>query len=223
MYALPPQPVLIPRRLRELWWRWMLYMTAGELAGFAVPAITLPLFIALGWSDAAIAPLTLLAGACEGLAVGFAQALVLERVLADLSRREWMVATAWGAVIAYALAAIWNLMLNATNGVFTVAVIIAGIFIGIAFLLTMGTAQWFVLRKHVPRAGGWIAANAIAWPAGVAMPFITIALVPHGSPVVFNILAGVVGGVLMGLIVGALTGAALVWLLQGMWQHASQG
>jgi hypothetical protein len=198
-------------------------MTTGELVGFAVPAIALPIFVALGWSDAAIAPLTLLAGACEGLAVGFAQALVLERVLADLSRREWMVATAWGAVLAYALAAIWNLMLNVTNGVFTVAVIIAGIFIGIAFLLAMGTTQWLVLRKHVPRAGWWIPANALAWPAGVAMPFITIALVPDGSPIAFHIIAGVVGGVLMGFFVGALTGAALVWLLQGMWQHAPQG
>ena len=196
-------------------------MAAGELARFAVPAITLPILVALGWSDAMLAPLTLLAGACEGLAVGLAQALVLERVLPNLSVRAWTVVTAAGAVIAYALAAIWNLMLDATNGVFTAGVIVVGIFVGLGFMLTMGTAQWLVLRLHLPRAGWWIPANALAWPAGVALPFITLGLVPDGSPLIFNIIAGIVGGVLMGFVVGALTGGALVLLLQGKWQHAS--
>ena len=66
----------------------------------------------------------------------------------------------------------------------------------------------------MPRAGEWIVANALAWSLGVAMPFITLFLVPDGSPVWTFAVAGVLGGVLMGLVVGAVTGLFLVRLLQ---------
>jgi hypothetical protein len=86
--------------------------------------------------------------------------------------------------------------------------------LGILFLLSMGGAQWLALRRYVRRAGWWIAANAVAWPIGVAMPFITIGIIPDDSPVALMITAEIVGGVLMGVVVGAITGVVLVWLLR---------
>ena len=57
-----------------------------------------------------------------------------------------------------------------------------------------------------------MAANAVAWPLGVAMPFILLALVPDASPFWVWAVAGIASGVLMGLIVGAMTGLVLVRL-----------
>ena len=60
----------------------------------------------------------------------------------------------------------------------------------------------------------WVLANAIAWPLGVAVPFVGLALVPDGSPAAVWAAVGIVSGVLMGAVVGAITGIALVWLLR---------
>jgi hypothetical protein len=81
------------------------------------------------------------------------------------------------------------------------------------FLLSIGGAQWFELRKHIDKAWIWIIANAIAWPLGVVIPVFGIQLVPDSSAVWVFVLAGITSGVLMGAAVGAITGLFLMKLL----------
>jgi hypothetical protein len=198
---------------RAFWLRWTLYMAAGELLGFGFVAAFLTPLAALAAPEPVVWLASIPAGAVEGAAVGLAQWLVLRSALPALSRNAWTAATALGAMLAYALAYVMNVAAEASGGEFTSALIAVLAVAGLLFLLSMGGAQWFILRRHVARAGWWIAANTAAWPLGVLLPVISIALVPDGAPLAVSIVAGATGGVLMGLTVGALTGAALVRLL----------
>ena len=152
-------------------------------------------------------------GAVEGAAVGTAQWLVLRRYLRGLTRGAWVLATVLAAMWAYALAMIPFQLVDPST-LDAAVLVIVGLTLGILFVLSIGGAQWLVLRRHAPNSGWWILANAIAWPLGVAAPFITMALVPDPAPLTATIAAGIAGGLLMGLVVGALTGIALVWLLR---------
>jgi hypothetical protein len=78
----------------------------------------------------------------------------------------------------------------------------------------LGSAQWFVLRRYVPRAGHWLWANALAWAIGMPLIFAGMDLVPWSGPVV-PLAAGlylVTGGT--GLVVGAIHGRVMAVLTE---------
>jgi hypothetical protein len=197
---------------RTLWLNWTAAMGVGELIGFGPLAIVLPTLQGAGTTESTIAILAIFGGVIEGTAVGTAQSLVLRRYLPHLPARAWIVATALAAVFAYALVLI-PMQFLALDTLPAPLLIGGGAVFGILFVISIGGAQWLVLRNHVARSGAWIAANAIAWPLGAMLPVVTITAVPDGSPVPAFILAGILGGLLMGLLVGALTGAVLVRLI----------
>ncbi|MEK7323711.1 MAG: hypothetical protein AAB217_00475, partial [Chloroflexota bacterium] len=207
-----------PRQARRyegwnLWWRWVLAMTGGELVGFAVPAIVGAVVAGLNLPQIALMVSVVLAGIGEGAVLGTAQWLALRRSIEKMRWQEWVAPTALAAGFAWVIGMTPSTFVDFSTTAPAVLVS-GGIVLGILFVLSMGGAQWLVLRRYVPRAGWWIAANAIAWPAGVAMPFITLGLIPDDASVPVMIVAGIVGGVLMGIVVGAITGVALVRLLR---------
>lgn len=75
-------------------------------------------------------------------------------------------------------------------------------------------AQWLVLRRHVPRAGLWVPANAIGWSLGVGTSILCASLVSETMPLRAAALIGLASGVAMGVVVGGVTGWALVRLLR---------
>lgn len=194
-----------------LWWRWTIWTTAGELAGFAVPALVMAAGTVAGWTDSVQVGVAVAVGAVEGAVLGLAQWQMLRRFLPAISRLSWVVATAFGALTAYLLAMVAVVLIGAATIPLPV-VIVACVLIVAGFLLSIGVPQWLVLRRHLPRAGWWIVANAVAWPLGVAVPFVGLAMVPDGSPFWAWAGAGIVSGLLMGVVVGALTGLALMRL-----------
>lgn len=194
-----------------LWWRWTIWTAAGELAGFAVPALVMAAGTVGGWNDSVQVGAAVAVGAVEGAVLGLAQWQALCRFLPAISRLSWVVATAFGAMTAYLLAMIAVALIGATTIPLWI-VVVACVLIGAGFLLSIGVPQWLVLRRHLPRAGWWIVANAVAWPLGVAVPFVGLAMVPDGAPFWTWAGAGIVSGLLMGVVVGALTGLALLRL-----------
>jgi VIT1/CCC1 family predicted Fe2+/Mn2+ transporter len=84
---------------------------------------------------------------------------------------------------------------------------------GMIFLCAIGGAQWWVLRRSVAHAGWWVLANAVAWPVGVAVSVVGMALLPDSTGALVMLVMGVICGLLMGAVVGAITGIALVRLL----------
>lgn len=202
-----------------LWWRWVLATAGGEFVGFAVPAAVGAVAAwALGrmgatFAEIAMVGVMVLAGVVEGAVLGFAQWLVLRRYIQNMARREWVLATALAAGVAWIIG-----MLPSTLGEMTTVspmVLIGGaVLLGAVFVASIGFAQWLVLQRYIQKAGWWVLANAVAWPVGVAMPFIGLSLVPEAAPLAVWVIVGVVSGVLMGAVVGAITGIALVWLLR---------
>ncbi|MFF4059796.1 hypothetical protein ACFYZ8_29810 [Streptomyces sp. NPDC001668] len=207
LITLTPGPVPDPRRLWGRWWRWT---TLGEAAGFCVPAAAAAV---VGDASATIAwPVLVAAGMAEGALLGAAQAHVLHRALPDLRRRHWVTATALAAGCAWLLGLLPSAVVPRVG--FWPAAAGLAVLDGLLLLFSLGTAQWWVLRRHVTGAAQWIWATAAAWLAGLAV-FCTVAmpLWHPGRPPVLIAAIGVLAGFLMAATVAAVTGRALVRLL----------
>ncbi|WP_086664234.1 hypothetical protein [Lentzea kentuckyensis] len=192
---------------RDIWQSWFRWTTAGEFAGFLAPALVGAL--------TSSPQLLVLAGMVEGAILGAAQAVVLRRVDRTLSSRGWIGATALAAAFAWTVA-----MLAVHNGdrlnTFPLpAVLLIAAVAGIGVLLSLGTAQWFVLRNHFPGAHQWVWANALAWGVGLLVfAAVTTPLWQPGQPPGLIALIGALGGLLMAATMAAITGAALTRLMR---------
>jgi len=197
----------------RIWLRWTVATAAGELFGFALPALAGAAAVWLAIGQIAMYALLVVAGLGEGAVLGLAQWLALRPSIPNLPGRAWVLATALAAGIAWALA-MSLVTLGELNMLGRTALAILALPFGIMFLCSIGCAQWWVLRRSVARAGWWILANAIAWPLGVAIPVVGMALLPDTAEATTMLVVGVICGLLMGAVVGALTGFALVRLLR---------
>jgi hypothetical protein len=116
--------------------------------------------------------------AASGIAIGILQWIVLQQ---HITRgRRWILASIAGWVAG------WVIALLIVPSDFRV---LAGIVLGVS----VGAAQWLVLRREVYAAGWWIIISALAWATGI----------------------GLVPGVLTsGVMPGTMTGIALELLLR---------
>ncbi|NUT47577.1 MAG: hypothetical protein HOV94_09760 [Saccharothrix sp.] len=191
---------------------WLPVVTLAEFLGFAVPA-----GVGALTADSPVAlavPALLAAGAVEGAALGWGQSSVLRRALPALPRARWVAATSAAAVVAYLIGlapSTWGAAITAWDTAVVVAVAVA---LGGVLLCSIGAAQWLVLRRHVPRAGRWIAATAVAWLLGLAVFLgFTTPLWRPGQSFALIALIGIAGGLLMAVTTAAVTGYALRGLL----------
>lgn len=199
-----------PLRGRALLRSWTAWVAAGEAIGFAVPAIAGA--VTASASSYVSVPVLLAAGAVEGAVLGAAQAHVLRAAVPGLPGRRWIAVTSGAAVIAYAL----GLLPSTIAGQWSMPAIVAlaGV-AGTGLLLSIGAAQWTVLRRHIGHAAWWIAITAGGWLGGLAV-FLLVAmpLWQPGQPSWLIAVIGVVAGVLMATTVALLTGLGLRRLLR---------
>jgi hypothetical protein len=204
----------------RLWTSWIAANALGELFGLGV-AVVVAVAVAQSHAFAPaegiliVTAAFLVIGAYEGAIVGAAQWLVLRRVLPDLRARSWVGATLVGAVIAWMLGRVPSALAD-WNGASAQAqpslaiILLLSTAAGAALGLILGTAQWFVLRNHVARAGVWIGANALAWAVGMPLIFLAAGIPgPHTSALAIAALALIAVGI-AGAVVGAVEGAFLV-------------
>lgn len=215
-------------RTTTFWSRWVLANAAGELAGLGTAAL-------IGWilvsslrgeqsllQHILLALAMIAAGAFEGAIVGAAQAWVLAPRLPALPRWEWMRATILGALVAWALGMLPSTLLAAgaeTSGqpaaepgpavVYPLAALLGAVAGAI-----LAFFQWRVLRRHLPGALGWLAANAAAWTLGMPIIFLGADVAARGGSVAatVSIVALTLAGA--GAAVGAVHGLWLVWRLR---------
>lgn len=191
---------------------WIPIVTLGEAVGFSIPAVV---GIASAAAPAAVAlPALVVAGAAEGAVLGLAQATALRRALPDLSRSRWVLSTAAAAAFAYTLGmapSTWASPITHWPPVPTVAVVAL---LAVAILLSIGAAQYSVLRTVTADAGHWIWITALAWLAGLAvfMGFAT-PLWHDGQSAPLAIGIGLLGGLFMAATTSTLTGLGLRLIL----------
>ncbi|WP_336033094.1 cation-translocating P-type ATPase [Geodermatophilus sp. FMUSA9-8] len=207
----------------SLWRRWLVVVTAGEAAGFLVPVLA----VLAGAADlpGASGPAVLLAaGAAEGALLGTAQATVLAREVAGFSRRDWILRTAGAAVVAWAIGTAPSTWAAGVLDWPVVAQVALAVPAAAVLLASIGWAQWTVLRRHVPRAGRWIAWTATAWLAGLAVfTALTTPLWQPGQAPALVAAIGAAGGLAMALTMAAVTGRGAVRLLGGLTHVAVPG
>jgi hypothetical protein len=199
---------------QRTWRRWVGATTVGELVGFLVPVAA----VSAG-ADRAPGPLRLLlvvmAGAGEGAVLGWAQSRVLRPLLPGLSTTAWTARTAAAAALAWALG-LGPSSLGAVFDDWAPAVRVAvAVPAGALLLLSIGTAQWTVLRRVLPGSARWIGWTSAGWLAGLAV-FLGVAppLWHAGQDLVLVAAIGVLGGVGMAATMAAVTGWGLVRLLR---------
>ncbi|MEV6325271.1 nitroreductase/quinone reductase family protein [Nocardia sp. NPDC051787] len=197
---------------KRLWRRWFATVTLGELLGFAVPAVAAVLVREA--AEAVAVAVLLAAGAVEGTVLGWFQARVLHAVVPGLPRRDWITATAAGALVAW-LSGVGLVVSDGFKGWPPLLVVPTAAAAGVVMVLSLGVAQWFVLRNHLTGAGSWGAATALGWVAALAVfTLFTTPLWQPEQPGALTAAIGIGGGLLMASVMAAVTGTYLVWLLR---------
>jgi hypothetical protein len=129
-----------------------------------------------------------------GIAIAFAQWFSLKEHL--FQTKWWAVATAAGWLVGAVMATMATTFMSRTVGTGMLRNAIALGIVG----LSLGVAQWLILREQVPRAWWWVVANAAGW---------------IGSSLAMGEAIG--SGAQMaavGVIPSAITGLALIWLFR---------
>jgi hypothetical protein len=146
----------------------------------------------------------------KGFALGLAQASVLKKALPGLNRRRWVFATSVAAVVAYANGLLPSTFAEIVAALSLWSLAVVGLMVGTVLLLSIGTAQWLVLRRTVPRSASWIGTTAAAWIAGLGV-FLAFAapLWRPGQPLPVVVLIGMSGGLLMAATTSVVTGHAM--------------
>lgn len=217
----------------ETWRAWLVANLVAEALGLGATLLVGTLL--LGGLESSIGPIpvafmgVILGALCEGSIVGSLQWLVIRRSIPSMRWREWAIATAAGVGIAWALGLLPSVVMSfvpaqsplttadSTQGfdpALPVVLLLAAT-MGVALGAILGTAQWIALRKHAPKAGWWILANAGAWAIGMVLVFVGTSFIPDSGAVTLGIITAVVTSVaLAGIAVGAIHGLALIWLIR---------
>jgi len=190
------------------WRSWIVTVTAAEAVGFAVPAGVGAL--TAGSAPAVSVPALLAAGAIEGGLLGWGQAVVLRRVLPAFPAGRWVAVTSAAAVLAYAIGLAPSTFAPVWAGWPPGVLVPLAVLLGAVLLNSIGTAQWTLLRRLVPRAGRWIGVTAIAWLGGLAVFLaVSMPLWHPGQALVAVIGIGLFAGLLMAATMAAITGLAV--------------
>lgn len=137
-----------------------------------------------------------LGGLLAGAVIGAAQWLVLHHYLGIDA--AWILATASGLALGNAVGAVLTGAGTGINDLITIGAV-AGI--------SVGTAQWALLRERLRYAGFWVPVLAVAWPLGWTTTWSIGVDVSLGYAVF-----GAVGA----LIFAAITGAALSLMVRSL-------
>lgn len=203
----------------SLWRRWTLSTTLAEAAGFCAPALAGVAAAQAGLSAVSTLLVMLAAGAVEGSALGAGQHWVLARHLRRLPRGEFVLATAAGAMLAYAIGMLPSTLGDRLGDAAPTLVVPVAALAGVALLASIGTAQWVVLRRAGYDRPWWILTTAGGWLAGLAVFMLVATPLWHpDQPVALAVTIGVLAGLLMAATVAAVTAFAADRLVGGATQ-----
>jgi hypothetical protein len=174
---------------------WTVVSSIGWAAGLAVGMWLTRVATKLPWlnEDRFFVYATLIS---LGLTTGAAQWIVMRRYLPRPVR--WVTATLIGYLLCLIMIVGGNLARLSAEGVWDDVLLL--VLLGTA----IGTSQWWVLRQHYRKAGGWVLATA----AGFLCFLWTIIHPSHSLDEL------VIRGAIIGALAAAAPGATFVWLVR---------
>lgn len=178
--------------------RWILIVSAAEAAGFAVAA-TVGVLVASGEPQPGLAlGVTVAGGAVEGTLLGTGQWLAMRSGRPPAWR--WILATAIGASVAWALGMTPSTLELDLSEPFVVVAVAIG---AVVLLASIPVAQWLSLR----RAGTllWVPVNMGAWAVAVLWTAAPSPFIDETSPFGLVLALYVVAGLLMAVTIAVLT------------------
>lgn len=186
--------------------RWVVAVTAGESAGFVIPAAAGGVMAVAGTPTFIVYPVMVAAGACEGALLGVGQSIGFGPAL--VRRPAWVAVTALGAAVAWSIGLLPSTIAGFDPGLpASVPWIIAG---ALLLLVSIPALQWLVLRRAIRRAFWWVPANAGAWAAGILWTLAPSPFIDETTSFPLLLGAYVVAGLLMATTVALLTSFAAV-------------
>ncbi len=214
----------------QIWKRWTIYCSAGELLGIGGAAMLAWLFNSW-WGEPTTFSGRLVnwvvmlgAGLVEGSILGWMQWRVLKTLFPKIPDGRWIRYTIYVAMLGWGLGMLPSLFITSSEAaaessfvppgpttlLFYVLVLGMGLFLGAIF----GWFQWLALRRYVKSAYDWIYGNMIGWAFGMLWIFLFASWPTETSPWWMIALSGLLGGLSAGLSVGGITGLFLLRILK---------
>ncbi len=169
----------------RLWLRWVIANALGELFGLGLTFVVIALVSSRLAEQGGAGPVlvsfvaTVASGAIEATLVGLAQWWAMRPWFPTIGRSEWWRATLVGVLVAYGLGYLPSTLMSLGEPTpsapvteppqFLILLLAAGL--GVVAGAILALAQWLVLRRHVARAGLWLAGNMLAWLVGMPVIF----------------------------------------------------
>lgn len=199
--------------------RWTALCAAAEAVGMTAAALAARTSQGLvgesstGRAAAVALSLVVAGGLVEGVALGVAQVAGLGRWLPGLDRGRWVLVTVAVAGLGWAAASAPSVLADDGGSTPPLPLILAGAAgLGAAMGAVLGAAQALVLRGQVAHPWRWAGANALAWPAAMAVIFVgaTTPSAEWPTPAVVGL------GTATGLAAGAALGMVSGWFLPSL-------
>lgn len=148
-----------------------------------------------------------LGGLVEGAALGLLQGWVLGTRWPGLSRLRFALLTVLVAGIGWAAASTPSVLSDDGNraGPPILLVVLGGLGLGLVMGPVLGAAQAVALRGALAHPWRWVAANAAAWPAAMALIFAGASTAGEHWSVIELVAYGVATGALAGTALGLVT------------------
>jgi hypothetical protein len=214
---------------KNLWLRWILANSLGEMIGLGLTFAIMAAFFASQSGPKGVGGILLAfavavaSGAVEATLVGLAQWSAMRPWFPSIPRFAWWRGTLLGALIAYVLGYLPSTLMDlgasasqapAASAVeppqWAILLLAAGM--GAVGGAVLSFAQGLALRGKVQRAGTWIPANMLAWLLGMPVIFWGIDLAFKLPAIWQSVL--LMAGVL--LLTGAIVGTVHGWFLLKM-------
>jgi hypothetical protein len=187
--------------------RWFYTVTLGEFIGFIIPSIVGVTTVYFHKEGIPQAIYMVIAGMGEGCVLGYAQSRIIKKVIPQINPKQWILATTLAAGVAWLIGMLPSTLYPFIKNISLVLLIPSGITLACILLLSIGYAQYIVLRPFVKNAGIWIWGNILAWVAGLGVLTFFMSIAPDGYiPTLFF---SIIGGLGMAATMAAITGTYL--------------
>ncbi len=204
---------------QKFWNQWILKYSFGEILGIGAAA-TIGRLLFVGFSDTALSQtpflffsILVMAGAMEGIVIGYVQWKSISRLVVDFRPGRWIALTVIASVIGWLLilppSVVFISFLSSLNFIDNYYSILYTAAAGGSFGAIISVVQFFILRKFYHKAVMWIIANVIGWMVSFNIIYLALLLFSYTSSVFYNVVIIVLACGLSGLLQGAVTGTVL--------------